>query len=304
MSKGHIPESMDLLLDTMCNTFGGVVFIALTLSLAFFISQSQSSRADNLAKIKQELKEQQQENLTLESKRNSLTQKLSSVKEFSSQYSQTKTDLPELVIRLEQDYKDLQRETEIQKIAQTDLMLKMKKLKMENKKIESEIQEKNKKVTEINKTLTEEFKRHCFIVDELNERLQRTPAKKFHFTHNERTSKSPYVLLVKNNHLYRLGRNYLTSSREVNVKRSGNMLLLTGVDGALLSTISSSDLQFLFQDFNKSTSFLWIMVHPDSLDSFVSFRRLLRNATIPVYWYINAASILYLGNNINYYSAY
>ena len=304
MSKSRMPESMDLLLDTMCNTFGGVVFIALTLSLAFFVSRSQSSPANDLEKLKQELKEQQQENLTLKEKHRSLTKKLSSVKEFSSQYTKTKTDLPELVARLEQDCKDLQRDAEIQKMAQADLAHKMKKIEMENKEFESEIHKKAKEVTEKNKTLTEKLKRCCFIIDELNERLRKTPAKKFHFAHNERTSNSPYVLFIKNDHLYRLGRNYLTSSREVNVKRSGNKLLLTGVDGTWLSSISSSDLKSLLQDFDKSTSFLWIMVHPDSFNSFVNFRRLLRDAAFPVHWYINANSILYLADDANYYSSY
>ena len=304
MSKGHIPGSMDLLLDTMCNTFGSIVFIALSLTLAFFVTRAQSSPSEAIAKIKQELKEQQEEYLTLEAKRNSLTKKLNSVKEFSSQYSQTKTELPELVTRLEQDYKDLQREMDVQKMAQTDLDLKMKNLKMENKKIESEIREKSELVTKNSKTLHDEFKRISFIVDELNEQLQRTPEKKLYFAHNERTSRSPYVLLVKNNHLYRLGRNYFQSSREVSVTKSGNRLLLTGIDGSLLSSITSSDLQSLFRDFDKTSSFLWIMVHPDSFESFVGFRRLLRKATFPVYWYINTESILYLGNNTSYSASY
>ena len=55
MSKEHLPGSMVLLLDTMCNTFGGVVFIALTLSLAFLFSQSRTSPPDDIEKIKQDL---------------------------------------------------------------------------------------------------------------------------------------------------------------------------------------------------------------------------------------------------------
>lgn len=304
MSKGHMPGSMDLLLDTMCNTFGGVVFIALSLSLAFFISRSQSSPADNLAKITQELKEQQEKYLILEAERNSLTQKLISLTAFSSRYNQTETDLPELVTRLEQNYKDLRREAEIRKTAMADLDFKMKKLKAENRKAESEIHEKSRHTAEKSKTLTDEFERVCFLIDKLSERLLQTPAKKFHFAHNERTSRLPYVLLVKNNRLYRLGMKYTESSREISVKTSGNMVFLTAVGGTLLSSISSSDLQSVFRDYNEATSFLWIMVHPDSFDSFVGFRRLLRNAKFSVYWYIDTASILYLSNNPDYHYSY
>ena len=189
-------------------------------------------------------------------------------------------------------------------MAQAELARKTKQTETENKKIESEIHEKSKAVAETSKAREEEFKRQCFIFDELKEVLQKTPAKKLHFAHNERTSSSPYVMLVKNDRLYRLGRNYMMSSREVSVKSSGNMLFLTCIDGTLLSSISSSDLQSLLQDFNKSTSFLWIMVHPDSFNSFVGFRRLLRNATLPVHWYVDANSILYLQKDANYSSSY
>jgi|GEM_PF-4072805 len=304
MSKGRMPGSMDLLLDTMCNTFGGVVFIALSLSLAFFVSRSQSSPAENLEKMKQELKERQQETALLEAKRSRMVKSLDSVKEFSSKFRPAKTDLPETVTKLEQDCKDLQRETEMQKMAQIDLERKMKQLEQENQAMGSEILGKNKQVTEMSKTQAEEYNRLCLVADTLNETLQRTPEQKLHFSNNQRTASSPYILLVRNNQLYRLGSRYLHSSREVTVKRFGNMLLLTGVHGTWLASLTAADIQPLFKDFNKSSSFLWIMVHPDSFVAFVDFRRLLRNASLPVYWYINTASILYLVDHSDYSSSY
>ena len=303
MSKGRMPGSMDLLLDTMCNTFGGVVFIALSLSLAFFVSQSHSSPEEKIEKMKQELKERQQETAILEAQRDRMVKSLDSARNVSSGLRPTRTDLPEIVTKLEQDQKDLQRETELQKMARNDLERKMKQLERENRNMESEIREKSNQVTETSKTQEEEFKRLCLVTDTLNETLKRTPAQKFHFANNQRTSRSPYVLVVKNDRVYSLGSEYRVSSREVSVKRTGNMLFLTGVNGTWLPTLSAADLQTLFKDFNRSSSFLWIIVHPDSFVSFVDFRRLLRNASLPVYWYIDTALILYLVDHADYSSS-
>jgi len=300
MSKEHLPGSMDLLLDTMCNTFGGVVFIALTLSLAFLFSQSRTSPAEDIEKIKQELIKQQQEFLVLQAKRNGLTEKLSSVKDLSSKFAPAKSGLPEIVTRLEQEHKEIRREAEIQNIVQTDLQRKISKTENENKQIRSAIREKKQKIAEDTQRLTEDNRKLSFIVDELNEKLRQTPVTKFHFAHNERTSKAPYVLVVKNDRVYRLGADYLNSSSEVKVKRDGNTLLLTLQGGTFLPSIGPADLRSLLKDFNKSSGFLWVLVHPDSFDSFVVFRRLLRNADFPVFWYIETGLFLHLGYNPNY----
>lgn len=300
MSKEHLPGSMDLLLDTMCNTFGGVVFIALTLSLAFLFSQSQKSSPDDIEKIKQELIRQQQEFQVLQKKKNSLTEKLASVRDFSSKFAPVKNGLPEIVTRLEHEHKEIRRDTEIQNIVQSDLQQKINKTEKENKQIRSSTREKKQKIAEDTQRMTEDNRKLSFIVDELNEKLRQTPVKKLHFAHNERTSNAPYVLIVKNDRVYRLGADYLNSSSEVKVKRDGNTLLLTLQKGTFLPAIGPADLRSLLKDFNKSSGFLWVLVHPDSFDSFVVFRRLLRNADFPVFWYIETGLFLHLGYNPSY----
>lgn len=42
--KREISDSLELLLDTMCNTFGGVIFIALTLSLLLMLQDNTRNR--------------------------------------------------------------------------------------------------------------------------------------------------------------------------------------------------------------------------------------------------------------------
>ena len=304
MSRDHVPGSMDLLLDTMCNTFGGVVFIALSLSLAFFISRSQSNPVDDIAKAKQELAEQQEEYRTLLRKRDSLAKKLASVKELTPRPGRGNNDLPETVTKLEQDCKDRQRDTSLLELTRSDLKSKTDKLTEENRKTESEILQKSKAIPETVRKLEEEYKQLVFIVDTLNEKLRSMPVKKMHFAHNRSTARAPYILLVMDNRLYRLGSDYHHSSKEVKVKRSGNKLLLTGIDGKLLVMLTAADIRSLFPDFNTATSFLWILVHPDSYKNFVGFRRLLRIPSLPVYWYVSSEPILYLVDKADYSASY
>ena len=39
MARRSLPESLELLLDTMCNTFGGVMFIAISMVITLMLSQ-------------------------------------------------------------------------------------------------------------------------------------------------------------------------------------------------------------------------------------------------------------------------
>ena len=39
MARQSLPESLELLLDTMCNTFGGVMFIAISMVITLMLCQ-------------------------------------------------------------------------------------------------------------------------------------------------------------------------------------------------------------------------------------------------------------------------
>ena len=295
MSKNAMPGSMDLLLDTMCNTFGGVMFIAISLSLAFFVSRTMDSRKENIEKVREELRRQKQEQELLESRRESLSKKLSSMKKTSSRYKQAKSDLAEAVTKFAQDQKDLQRENELVEKDLAELEQKNRKLEKENGKTESEIAKLESGKSGRGNSLREEYRKLSFLADTLRSRLERTPKLKFHFSHKGKTTREPYVIILKNNQLYQLGTQFLVSSREVRVKRYNRTLVLTPLKGTPVTDISSANLLSVLTGYNKSTAFLWIMVHPDSIENFIDFRRLLRGATLPVHWYIDTSLVLYLG---------
>ena len=297
MSKNAMPGSMDLLLDTMCNTFGGVMFIAISLSLAFFVSRTLDARKENIEKIKEELRRQKQEQELLETRRESLSKKLSSMKKNSSQYKQAESDLPEKVTKLAQDQKDLQRENDLAKQDLAELDRKNRQLEKENGKKESEITELTSRNTDKVDKLREEYRKLSFLADQLRSQLERTPKLKFHFSHKEQTKSKPYVIILKGNQLYQLGTEYLVSSREVRVKRYDKTLVLTPIKGTPVAAVSSANLASVLGSYSKSTAFLWILVHPDSFENFIEFRRLLRKAAMPIHWYIDTSLVLYLGDS-------
>ena len=75
MNKNRLSDSLDLLLDTMCNTFGGVVFIAISLAFAFFICRDQFCSVDREEKIAEELKKERKQAAILSEEKELLSKK-------------------------------------------------------------------------------------------------------------------------------------------------------------------------------------------------------------------------------------
>lgn len=290
---------MDLLLDTMCNTFGGVMFIAISLSLAFVVCQNRITHTDTAAEVRQELEKQQQETAALELRREHLNKRLSSLRELAPKQPETSVpdDLPEIVTALEQDCRKLKREIETQQLNIADHEAKSKVLDRENSRLAAENRERKNKLETENTKLRQESQKLAVLAGSLKEKLQNIPVKRFHFSVNTKTKSEAYVILIRDRHLFRMGTDYRRPLSDVKVRQSGDVLRLTPQTGIALTTLSSTgDLARQLAGFDKSNMFLWVMVHPDSFDSFVDFRRLLRMAAIPIFWYLDTSFIVYLGN--------
>lgn len=303
MSKNRLSDSLDLLLDTMCNTFGGVVFIAISLVLAFFVCQDQFSATDHQEKIKEYLQKEQRQEAGLLTEKILLKKKLNALKNLSVQYNKSKINISDEVVHLEQEKNELIRNIEALNVELALKKIQNSTLQADNQKKEKIIKEKYKAVANAKK-LSQENQKFDLIIDDLREQLKKIPVTRMHFTYNMSVSSSPYIILLKNNYLYQLGANYFKSSAEVNVKKDNNILVLSPIKGTLLSSISATNLPNILNKFNKHESFLWIMVSPDSFESFVKFRRILRQAAYPVHWYVEHNAILYLGNKSSYSASY
>ena len=70
--KKNLPDSLELLLDTMCNTFGGIMFIAISLIvISQLVSQQQKAMSQEdlskaaMERLKQKIESVQNENAKL-----------------------------------------------------------------------------------------------------------------------------------------------------------------------------------------------------------------------------------------------
>ena len=304
MNKNKLSDSFDLLLDIMCNTFGGVVFIAISLALTFSVCRNQFYSVDRKEKIAEDLQREQRQAILLSQEKDLLKKKLASLKKFSSQYRDSKkTSISEKVIRLEGEQKEVKRDIDAAKSELNLLKHQKKIIQNTNEKSEKDIKKKHKFII-MGKDLRREKQLLDLSIDELTEQLKNIPVTRLHFAHNQQVSSSPYFVLLRNNQIYQLGSDYLVSSPEVRVRRDNKMLILSPLKGTSLSSISYEDLPAVLHQFDKSKFFLWILVHPDSFEAFIKFRRMLRRAAYQVYWYVDHNAILHLVKTSNYSASY
>ncbi len=302
MRTAKLPESMDLLLDTMCNTFGGIVFIAISLALAFFVSDHSMSQKKQQEKIEQKLREQKKQETALTEEQKHLLKKAAAYKKLSGQYKSASSNTVYDVAGYKAQVNELKRRMEM--TAAETILIKHKRntAQAETEKLKKKIREKSRKKVDI-AAAENENSRLDMKMEKLKTTLQNISVPRLHFSHNRRVAMSPYVILLRNGQLYQLGTNYSVSSREVGVKQDGNILVFSCLSGRPLSSVSSGNLSEILKQYRSTESFLWIMVHPDSFEAFVRFRRLLRSAGYPVYWYTATKMVLYLGKN-NYSASY
>lgn len=199
MSKKREPESsLELLLDTMCNTFGGVMFIAIALVVVLSMmshldvdipfQSDYSSMQKQLEKLKQEIEmisrqnEIRGENIRIiqnDPRREMLADILRLEKSIRETDVKSKVVLAENLI-LQEDKKKIEKEND--KISAEALAneLKLKKQQMENSQLKDEITRLKNDISKIVTTHIS-FKTRTF------------------------SQKIPYYLIVFNNRIWRVG---------------------------------------------------------------------------------------------------
>lgn len=303
MAKGELPGSMDLLLDTMCNTFGGVMFIAISMALTISLCQSKLDPKEMEEQAKEQLQELQKENIQLQNKQKNLDKRMDELRKQPVVKPDVSEELAEQVAQLEM----LKRHRERQK---QRLKKQLEKVTEENRKLSSDNDRNAKKLAADKQKYVEgkdKLEKRYAELQEENGRLRSTlaqiPPRSIHFARNKRTSSIPYHIIIKNDRVYRLGYKAFESSREVSVRREGNLLLLTPVQGVSIRSLMMERGEDVLPGFNRKRHFVWIIVAPDSFEAFVSFRRFMRKLNFDVHWYTADKMVLYLVENANYSAA-
>ena len=135
------------------------------------------------------------------------------------------------------------------------------------------------------------------------ELLKNTEEKSIHFARNIGTRLTPYWFFIKGSVGYRID-TQLKDRRELNVSIEGNTVLLTPKNGTPIGKeLSLETTRRLLSGFPNSAYFCNVMVHPDSMEAFVQFRRNLRSLGYKVNWNARTRFALVFASNPEYSSS-
>jgi len=304
-------DSLELLLDTMCNTFGGVMFIAIALVvISSFIPKIVVELDEDVAEMaKIEQLQEQISQLQRQLKKQQLER---SLKEQLVQKFKNHPHLDKIreLGKLKDDNAKLVLLTSESKSEKHAWMIALKKEDKANRKqkliltqqqvISRELSDKE--VIQKNDILTKED-----IITKFIASLKPTDTRTIGLNPRSETSLTPFVLIMKGNRLFRChsyteeslfdGKKF-DNSEDVKLE-IGNM---TTPDNKTIQAISINpipgkgffinpetnnniQLKKLFRKINKTKRFIWIMVDKDSFNSFVKVREFLRNSKYKLYWY-------------------
>ena len=311
--KRDFESSLELLLDTMCNSFGGVMFIAISLIIVLSMtSKVKEAVTDNF----QNLEEMQ-----------------TKVEELKKEFTQIQLDTKQIQHALE-IFKNDPRLKYLKDIVL--LEDKLKKIEMEDKMLSVELEVQNKKNSElVNKKtliqteLTKKQLKYQKITAEnikqeqelksLNEELKRTASEHITFKTMSPTQKAPYYLIVFNSKIWRVGPdkkgdpphsdvNYAKAQQDgqeyiictIRDLNSGVPLIENG----RISPEAYALLQNIPQDRFPSLS-----IHSDSVEDFCKFREELKknNTTHSVDTFFESLGnkfIYFYTNTKDHYNAY
>lgn len=302
MARHSLPGSLELLLDTMCNTFGGVMFIAISMVITLMVAQQKLTPESQREAEKKLLEARRRENLLLLNSHKNAKNHLNRLKQMAMENQKSSASaLPAQVARLKQDLKDVSREIEMLAEENAILTEKCDKLAKENRAKESEVRKKQQEYAARRQTLEHKNALLHEQLKHLQIQLSNTPVKQLHFARDEHTDRSPYLMIIENGLLYRVGEASLDDCSDVTFQNlSESRIRIIPRHGVMLSAIQLRNIDKYLSALDPQRHFAWIMVHPRMLASFVPFRRMLRGYGCKVYWYVESDYIVIRSASASY----
>lgn len=306
MARNSLPESLELLLDTMCNTFGGVMFITISMVITLMICQQQLTPEKQLEEEKKRLEACRKENLALNERRAREERRLAELEKLARKDEGEKDPgLAAAVAGLEQEIRKTKRECET---LESELKIadeQLKRLDRDNRRRELENLEKRRELEKQKALLEDENQLLVQKLAVLRGQLAGIPVKHLHFSRSRKTTRSPYFIIVKGGKLYPAGNTFVGWRRDhITVHRENNIFQLIPLHGIPLATVNAKTLLASLPGFSRESHFLGVFVGDDSLASFVAFRRLLRSCGCMVDWEVYTRHCLvFLVTNPDYSAA-
>lgn len=309
MSKNKsLPDSLELLLDTMCNTFGGIMFIAISLivissmigkTVASLLPKDIDSAA--IKKFEAESAELRKKIEALQQQENDLLQK-----QFQNIPADRQKKIQD-IIEMKQKNAALKRQWEKQELER--ILLERKNAETEKtvtqKKAENQTADNKTKIKKekTRRTLEENIK----ILNKLQNEYDLYVPKHLSFSIEEATSKQPYFIGIKNGKLFRIGTNQAFCLDEITVEeqkilRTIRFILRPG-KGVYAGRGNEGVFNAFFRNISSDSYFIWVAVGEDSFSEFYQIKQYLRKKNYDVYWHYNPEFVFSRVNNADYRSS-
>jgi hypothetical protein len=271
-------ESLELLLDTMCNTFGGVMFIAIALIVVSSVMpkivmeiDEESIDKEAVDAIKSDITECQVKLNILNKNRNLKESVLERYKNHPNR------KLIEDLANLKETYA---KKTVDLKIADTDLQtsrIEAKELIIDKTKLQESKAIIEDKIKIIEQEIADEKKNNESLQKELKDKLALVESRKLTFPKLKEVKTRPFAILLRDNKLYRISdykndllvNEVLYTSPDVKCKyvKEFNYALISPIIESGISPDNIQNLKSVFGRVNKSEYFIWCMVKKDSFKS-------------------------------------
>ena len=285
MSKSREPESsLELLLDTMCNTFGGVMFIAI--ALVVVLSMMSHINADipfksDYASMQKQLEKLRQDIETVSSQNEIRAENIRILQ------NDPRREMLADILKLEKYIRETELKSKVVSAENVILAEDKKKIEKENDKITAEVlanELKLKKLQLENSQVKDE-------IDRLKNDISKVVTTHISFKTMVRTQKMPYYLIVKDNRIWRIGPEKMFDPPHSDVEyhevdNEGNTMIVCkpspSVNGVpLLENGRVSDAAKRLLDSIPADRTPNFSIHSDSLREFSVFREFMKETNRP-----------------------
>ena len=288
--KNSLPDSLELLLDTMCNTFGGIMFIAISLVV---ISQLMSAamrkmtpeRIDEtqMAELRSRTETMRQEVLSLQRQAMELQFRLPP--DASPEQKATVREL----IRLKNA--NLRKREELDRLAAESDTVKTRsgRLWQESETLKNELRIRTAalqaNLAESSREILENEKR----IEQLEALLEQQKSRTLRFSMEKPVSRPPYWIVLKDDMVYRLGFDRNPFPGEVAQENfdSGRKVRFIPLKGTSPGENPRQVFDILFQQLSPENCFVSIALDSNSFSALLHLRQFFREKEISVYWRVN-----------------
>lgn len=248
--KNSEDSSLELLLDTMCNTFGGVMFIAILLSVMISIRGSAKSepvpdQKEKIAEVKQQITRLQKE---LEDFIKATREQARTLEEM---VSDPRLRLIHEIALLEQMHKEklLAQQLAVQKVKLSRSTLKNLEIKTE--KVLEEQKETEKTLAQVQSQVDQKKK----VLAELTKKIGSVDLRNMYFMTVVKKEEVPYFILVNDGKIWAVGPEMQGESyvpnQAVSTQTKSGRVYCQGVPGKEVTIFSGKDLSPEFETFMK-----------------------------------------------------